>query len=206
MWIASRTTSLPRNENERFETPPLIFDARAALLDQPGRLDEVQRIARVLLDAGRDREDVRVEDDRLRIEADLVDEQPIGALADRDLALGGVGLADLVERHHHHGRAVALHGARLGEEVRLALLEADRVGDAAPLHALEAGLDHAPLRAVDHDRDARDLGLGRDQVQEPGHHLLGVEHALVHVDVEDVGAAAHLIERDLDRARCSRRP
>ena len=33
-----------------------------------------------------------------------------------------------------------------------------------------------------------------------GHRLLGVEHALVHVDVEDVGAAAHLVERDLDRA------
>ena len=44
----------------------------------------------------------------------------------------------------------------------------------------------------------RDLGLGGDQVQERGHALLGVEHALVHVDVDDVGAAAHLIERDLE--------
>jgi hypothetical protein len=25
VWIASRTTSLPRNENDRFDTPPLIF-------------------------------------------------------------------------------------------------------------------------------------------------------------------------------------
>ena len=105
--------------------------ARAALLDQPGRLDEVHRVARVLLDAGRDREDVRVEDDRLGIEAHLLDEQAIGALADLDLALGGVGLADLVERHHHHAGAVALHGARLGQEVGLALLQADRVDDAA---------------------------------------------------------------------------
>ena len=32
-----------------------------------------------------------------------------------------------------------------------------------------------------------------------GHRLLGVEHALVHVDVDDVGAAAHLLERDLRR-------
>ena len=38
------------------------------------------------------------------------------------------------------------------------------------------------------------------------HRLLAVEHALVHVDVEHVGAAAHLLERDLDRARCSRPP
>ena len=65
---------------------------------------------------------------------------------------------------------------------------------------------HRPLRAVDHDRQARDLGLGRDVVQELGHRALGVEHALVHVDVEDVGAAAHLIERDLGGARPSRSP
>ena len=31
--------------------------------------------------------------------------------------------------------------------------------------------------------------------------LLGVEQVGVHVDVEDVRAAAHLLERDLDRAR-----
>ena len=58
---------------------------------------------------------------------------------------------------------------------------------------------HRPLRAVDHDRDARDLRLGRDVVEERRHRLLGVEHALVHVDVDDVGAAAHLLERDVDR-------
>ena len=28
--------------------------------------------------------------------------------------------------------------------------------------------------------------------------MLGVEHAFVHVDVEDVGAAAHLLEGDVD--------
>ena len=45
--------------------------------------------------------------------------------------------------------------------------------------------------------NARDFGLGGDVVQELGHRPLGVEHALVHVDVEDVGAAAHLLERDI---------
>ena len=32
------------------------------------------------------------------------------------------------------------------------------------------------------------------------HRLLGVEHPLVHVDVDEVGAAADLLERHLDRA------
>ena len=58
------------------------------------------------------------------IEAHGLGEEPVGALADRDLALHGVGLALLVEGHHHHGRAVALRAPGLVEEVGLALLEA----------------------------------------------------------------------------------
>jgi hypothetical protein len=32
VWIASRTRSFPRNENERFETPPEIFTPGQAAL------------------------------------------------------------------------------------------------------------------------------------------------------------------------------
>ena len=59
--------------------------------------------------------------------------------------------------------------AGLGEEVLLALLEGDRVDDALALQTLEPRLDHLPVGAVDHDRDAADLGLGGDQVQEAAH-------------------------------------
>ena len=46
-----------------------------------------------------------------------------------------------------------------------------------------------------------DLRLGGHQVQERRHGRLGVEHALVHVDVDDVGAAAHLLGGDVERLR-----
>ena len=83
--------------------------AGTALLDQRQRLDERLREVVVLLDAGRDGEHVRVEDDVLGREADLLDEQRVRALADLDLALDGVGLALLVERHHDDAGAVAAH-------------------------------------------------------------------------------------------------
>ena len=197
MWIASRTTSLPRNEKERLLTPPLILT--------PGQLSLIRRVASMKLMAYFACSSSPVAMARmfgskmmsLGSKPDLLGEQPVGALADLDLALGGVGLSDLVEGHHDDARAVALHQAGLGEEVGLAFLEADRVRDALALDALEAGLDHRPLRAVDHHRDPRDLGLGGDQVEEGRHRLLGIEHALVHVDVEQVGARAHLVERHL---------
>ena len=75
--------------------------------DLPRRLDEGDAVAVVLLDAGRDGEDVRVEDDVLGRKAGLFGQKLVGARADRDLALERVGLALLVERHHHDRRAIA---------------------------------------------------------------------------------------------------
>ena len=91
----------------------------------------------------RDGEDVRVEDDVGRVEACAAREQVEGAAADADLALDRLGLALLVERHDDDAGAVATDLPRLGEEVGLALLQADRVGDPLALQALEAGLDDA---------------------------------------------------------------
>ncbi len=127
------------------------------------------------------------------------DQQLVGALADLDLALGGVGLADLVERHDHDRGAI---GAALGgelEERPLAFLHADRIDHRLARHAFEAGLDHAPFRAVDHHRDAGDVGLGGDALEEGGHRLLAVEQGLVHVDVDDLRAVLDLVAGDLDR-------
>ncbi len=174
---------------------------RQVRADPARRVDEVDRVVVVLVDAGGDREHVRVEHDVLGREAHAVDEQVVAAPADRRLALERVGLALLVERHHDHRGAVAAHELRLPQERVLAFLQRDRVHDRLALHALQARLDHLPLRRVDHHRHARDVGLGGDQIQEADHRRLRIEHRLVHVDVDDLRAARDLLARDLDRAR-----
>jgi hypothetical protein len=75
----------------------------------------------------------------------------------------------------------------------------DRVDDALALDAAQAGLDHFPLGGVDHDRHAGDVGLAGDQVEEAHHGGLAVQHGLVHVDVDDLGAVLHLLARDRQR-------
>ena len=47
----------------------------------------------------------------------------------------------------------------------------------------------------DHHRHARDVRLGGDQVEEGGHRLFGIEQALVHVDVDHLGAVLDLLAR-----------
>lgn len=78
--------------------PPLVR-APGSAPDQGQRVDERLRVPVVLGDAGRDGEDVRVEHDVLGGEPGLPREQVVGAAADLHLALGGVGLAGLVEGH-----------------------------------------------------------------------------------------------------------
>jgi len=85
------------------------------------------------------------------------------------------------------------------QERFLALLEADRVDRALAPQAPQPRREHAPARAVDHDRDPGHLGLGRDEVQECRHRLFPVQQVGVHVHVEQVRAAAYLLQRDAYR-------
>ena len=205
-WIASRTGLLPRNENETLEMPPLTLAPGRFCLDPARGLDEVLAVGRVLLDARGDREDVGVEDDVLGREADLVDEDPVGALADRLAALEVVGLAVLVEGHHHDGGAVLAAQAGVLAERLLPLLHGDGVDDRLALDALEAGLDDLPLGGVDHHRHAADVGLGGDELEEAVHRGDAVDHPLVHVDVDHLRAGLDLLGRDAQGRRRSRRP
>src|ERR1700733_10703028 len=140
-----------------------------ALPDRGGGFDEIEAVAIVLLDAGRHREDIRVEDDVFGRESDAFRQERVGTLADRHFSIDGVGLAPLVEVHHDHGGAVAHAEARVREKRLLALLQADRIDDGLALHALEARLDHRPFGGIDHDRHARDIRFARDHIQELGH-------------------------------------
>ena len=164
-------------------------------------LDVVDAVACVLFEPGSHGENVRIEDDVLGRETDSLREELVGAPADLGAALEAVGLPLLVEGHHHHRGAVLAAKARLAQELRLALLHRYRVDDRLALHALEAGLDHAPFRAVDHERHARDVGLGSGEAQEGGHRFFRVEHRFVHVDVDHLRAVLDLLARDAERPR-----
>ena len=158
--------------------------------------DEIDGVVVVLFDTGGDGEDIRVEDDVFRREAHFVDQDVVTALADFLLARSRVGLAHFVEGHDHHGGAVAFAQAGMVLELLHAFFHGNGVDDALALDALQARLDHFPLRRVDHDRHARDVRFASDQVEEADHGGLGVEHPFVHVDVDHLGAGFDLLQGD----------
>jgi hypothetical protein len=132
-------------------------------------------------------------------EADLVHEDAVGARADLDAARKIIRLALLVEGHHDGRRAVAADERGVALEFLLADFERDGVHDALALYAAETGLDDFPFRGVHHDRHARDVGLAGDEVAELRHGGGAVEHALVHVDIDDLRAGLDLLAGDGER-------
>ena len=174
---------------------------RPSGLDPARSLDEGAGVVVVLRDTGGDSEDVRVEDDIAGAEPDALGEQAIGALAYGELALRCFRLPLLVEGHDHHGRAVALHQPGLFQEGRLPLLEADGIDHGLARDRPQARLDGRPVGRIDHHGHARDVRLGRDEAEKAGHGGLAVQHPLVHVDVDDLGAVLDLLARDLQGSR-----
>ena len=55
-----------------------------------------------------------------------------------------------------------------------------------------------PLGGVEHDGHARDVGLRGHEIQEAHHGGLRIEHALVHVDIDDLRAGDDLLARDVE--------
>ena len=81
-------------------------------------------------------------------------------------------------------------------EYAFSFLEADRIDDAFALNAFEAGFNHLPSGAVEHDRNARDIRFGGNDIQESRHRGFRIEHALIHVDVDDLSSVFDLVARD----------
>src|SRR6185437_2308378 len=130
--------------------PTAHHHTRHPRLDLASRLDKSQPITVVFLDTRGDGKDVRIEDDVLGRKDHLLDQDPVGTLADRHPALDGIRLALLIEGHDHDRGTIQTHLAGVLDEHRFAFLQADRVDDRLALHALEPRLDHTPFRGVEH--------------------------------------------------------
>ena len=150
----------------------------------------------MLFNACRDGKNIRIKNNVFCRKTHLVDQHAVSAFANFDFALVSVGLAFFIKSHDHRRRAVAFDQCGLAFEFIQAFFHADGVHNAFALYATQTGLYHRPLAAVDHDRHACNIRLGRDQVQKPHHGRLAVEHGLVHVDVDDLCAVFHLLTRN----------
>ena len=161
--------------------------------------DKVLRIIIVLLNTRRHGKDIGVKNDVFGRESDVFSEDVIGPAANFNFTLAGVGLADFIKRHDHHGGTVAAHQLRMMNESLHALFHGNGVNNAFTLDALQAFLYDIPFRGVDHDRYAGNIRLTGNQIQKTHHRRFGIEHPFIHIDIDDLRAALYLLQRDFQR-------
>ncbi|MND65278.1 hypothetical protein D3C80_566420 [compost metagenome] len=161
--------------------------------------DKVDGVVVMLFNTGSNGENIRVENNVFRREADALGQNFIGTAANLEFALARIGLAHFVKRHHHHRGTVTTHQLGMVNKGLFALFHRDGVNDAFALNALQAFFDHRPFGGVDHDRHPGDIRLTGDQVEKTHHRRFRVEHPLIHVDVDNLGAAFHLLASNRQR-------
>ena len=150
----------------------------------------------MLLQPGADREDVRIKNNVLGRKADPFGQNFVATRADFFPSRQTIGLPFFVKSHHHDRRAITSNQRRLLDKFLLAFFEADGIDHGLALHALQAGFNHRPARAVNHNRHTSNVRFRTDQVEKMGHGLDAIEHPFVHVDVDDLRAVLDLLTRD----------
>ena len=169
---------------------------RQILSDVLTAVDEVHSVVVVFFDTGSNGKDVRVEDDVLWQEADLIHQNAVGTLTDFVLTRFGIRLAGFIKGHNDHGGTVALAAFCFFDELVFTFFKRDGVHHGLALNAFQARFDDLPLGRVDHDRYAGDVRLRGNQIQVTDHGRFGIKHAFVHVNVDDLSTVFHLLTGD----------
>ena len=151
----------------------------------------------MLFDARCNRKDIGIEDNVGGVEADGVDKDVIGTAADLDLARYRIRLALLIERHDDCRGTKASNQTCLFEESFFTLFHTDAVDDALSVNAFETRGNHLPVGAVDHNGHTNIFVV--QQPQESFHATRTVKESFVHVDIDHIGPAIHLILSNTDR-------
>ena len=113
------------------------------------RLDKVDAVIIMLLNARGHRKDVGIENDVLGRKTDA-DQQVIRPFANLDLACLRVGLASFIKRHDNDRSAISHALARVMQERLFAFFHRDRIYDGLTRNAFQPSLNHAPFGTVDH--------------------------------------------------------
>ncbi len=168
-----------------------------ALLDITGGFNKVDGIIVMLINAGRHGKNIRIKDDIFGRKMHFFSENLITAGTDFAFPFTGIGLPIFIKRHDDNGCAITAYQLGLFDEFFLTFLETDRVDDALALNTFETGFNDFPFGGVNHNGNAADIRFGSNQVEESHHRILRIEHAFIHIDIDDLCAVFNLLSGNL---------
>ncbi len=172
------------------------FATRQRLLDQPDALDGLDAGADIIFVAGADRENQRIEDDVLGLDAVFFGEQFERSLRHLQLAIARDRLRLLlvvVDTSDHQRGAEAPRQRHHFLETILAVFEIDRIDQRLARGALERFFDHTMIGRIDHQWHFYFFDFYFEEAGDV-RHLVAIR--ILQAYVEDVCAAADLHAAD----------
>ena len=169
------------------------------MFDLTRGFDKIQAVIIVFINAGRNSENIWVENNVFGREANLFDEDFIGALADFDFSGFGVCLAFFIERHDDNRRTITTHQFGVLDKGFLAFFQRDGINHAFTLDTFQSRFQNIPFGRIQHDGYFGDVRLRSNQHQKAYHRFFGLQHAFIHVDVDNLRTVFNLLFRDIQR-------
>ena len=169
---------------------------RQVLLDAARPFNESDTIIMVLLDARRDSKDIRIKNNVFGRQANRLRQELVGSLTDLKFPVSRVRLTLCVESHNDDGCTIGFHLARLFKERFFTFFQRNRINDRLALHTFQTGFDDVPFGRVNHHWHTGDIRFRCDEIQEAHHCSFRVQHALIHIHIDDLCTTLHLLKRN----------
>ena len=176
--------------------PSAYMRSGKILLYPTGRFDKINSIIIMFLNSRSHSQHIGIEDDIIRIKADLLRQDTIGTRTNFNLPFKRISLSLFVESHHHRCSSQLLNQTGMFYKFLLSLFQWYGIDDRLTLQTLQSGFYHLPLRRINHHRNTCNIGFRHHQIQENSHLFLGIQQPVVHIDINDQSTVFHLLACD----------
>ncbi len=166
---------------------------RQVLLDPFHGTDKVKSVPVMFFHTGSDSQHIRIENNSVRIEIDFLPEETVSTSANLDLPFKRVCLPLFIKSHYDRSCTQLFDASGMLQENLFSFFQRNRIHNTFTLHAHQTFFDHLPFRRVDHHGNTGNIRFGCDQVQESRHLLHGIQHSVIHIDIDHLRAVFHLL-------------
>ena len=160
-------------------------------------LDKINCVIIMLFNACGYRKNIRVKNNILWRETNFINQYAVRARANFKFSIRGVSLTLLIKSHDNNGCSIPQTQFRMLNKLILSLFERNRIHDCLTLNTFQTSLDYRPFRTINHYRHTSNIWLGCRKVQESGHSRFTVEHAFVHIHINNLSAILNLLTRNI---------
>ena len=153
----------------------------------------------MFVNTGGNGENIGIKNNIFRRKINLFCQDFISPLTYFDFSGFGIRLPFFIKGHNDHCCAITTHKFGVFNKSGFAFFKRNGIHHSFALDTFKTGFQNIPFRRIQHNRHFGDIRFRGNQHQKPHHCFFGLQHALVHVDVYNLGAILNLLFGNVQR-------